>query len=193
MDFYRENKQDIVYLIWLIVIAVILAFFTKAFIIQPYVVDGQSMQSTLQDHDRLIVNKLPHTFARLSGHPYIPHRGDIIIFNEDNLPGYFGPKQLIKRVIGLPGDHVVVKNGQITVYNTAHPKGFDPDTTVGYKIDIPATQGSFNKTLGSGQIFVCGDNRPNSEDSRYFGPIDSSQIVGKMVLRVYPLNKAQRF
>lgn len=193
MSFYKDNRSDIVHFGFLLLIAVILAFFTKAFIAQPYVVEGQSMEVTLQDHDRLIVNKLSHTFARLSGHPYIPHRGDIIIFNEDNLPGYFGPKQLIKRVIGLPGDHVVVKNGKITIYNQAHPKGFDPDVTVGYHIAAPTTDGSVNRVLGANQLFVCGDNRPNSEDSRYFGPINSSQIVGKMVLRIFPLSTAERF
>lgn len=193
MRFYKDNRQDIAHFGFLLLIAVVLALFTKAFIVQPYVVEGQSMEVTLQDHDRLIVNKLPHTFARLSGHPYIPNRGDIIIFNEDNLPGYFGPKQLIKRVIGLPGDHVVVKNGKITIYNQTHPKGFDPDTTVGYHIAAPTTDGSVDRTLGTDQLFVCGDNRPNSEDSRYFGPINASQIVGKMVLRIYPLSTAQRF
>jgi signal peptidase I len=66
----------------------------------------------------------------------VPHRGDIIIFNQANLPDTsFGQtKQLIKRVIGLPGEHVVVKDGKVTVYNDANPQGFNPDTSTGYKI-----------------------------------------------------------
>lgn len=173
--------------------ALILAFTLKAYIIQPYVVDGQSMETTLQDHDRLLVDKLPQTFAHISGHAYIPNRGDIIVFNQANLPGYSGPKQLIKRVIGLPGDHVVIKDGQITIFNQDNPKGFNPDTSGDYIVEAPSTTGNTDLILGASQIFVCGDNRANSEDSRYFGPIKSSSIVGKLVLRIFPLSSAERF
>ena len=170
-----------------------LALFIKAYLVQPYIVDGQSMEPTLHNSDRLIVDKLPHTIARINNHAYIPKRGDIIIFNQDNLPGYTGSKQLVKRVIGLPGDKVVVNNGFIAIYNKANQKGFNPDKTVGYKITAPYTGGDVNITLGTNQLFVCGDNRGNSEDSRYFGPIDSSQVVGKLSLRVWPIGHAEHF
>jgi signal peptidase I len=150
------------------------------------------METTLQNSDRLLVDKLPVTFAHLSGHKYIPKRGDIIIFNQDDLPGFIGTKQLIKRVIALPGERVVVSDGSISIYNGAHPKGFKPDRS-GQYTPAPITPGNIDLTIGPGQLFVCGDNRPNSEDSRAFGPINASQIVGKLSFRIFPLGKLHHY
>ncbi len=173
--------------------AFLIAILLNTFVIQSYQVDGQSMEPTLQNNDRLIVNKVPRTVSRIDGHQYVPKRGDIIIFNQDGLPGFVGEKQLIKRVIGLPGEHVVVKDGKITIYNNAHPEGFNPDTTGDYRITAPTTVGAVDLTLGNNELFVCGDNRGNSEDSRYFGPINTNQVVAKLVLRIMPVNKSQSF
>jgi len=179
--------------IGLFLAAFLIAILLNTFVIQSYQVDGQSMEPTLQNNDRLIVNKIPRTIARIDGRQYVPHRGDIIIFNQAGLPGFIGQKQLIKRVIGLPGEHVVVADGKITIYNKQHPKGFNPDETTGYTITTPETGGDVNLTLQDNELFVCGDNRGNSEDSRYFGPIKTDQIVAKLVLRILPLDKAQGF
>lgn len=179
--------------ITLIAAAVLVAFLIKAFIVQPYIVDGESMQPTLQNNDRLIVDKIPRTVSRINNHPYIPHREDIIIFNQTNLPNYIGSKQLIKRVIGLPGDRVLVDNGKITVYNSTHPKGFNPDKVLGYPLNAQITGGNIDLTLGPNQIFVCGDNRQNSEDSRYFGPVNVNNIVGKLVMRIMPFSQTKTF
>ncbi len=186
--------QSILSTVGLFVIAPIIALSIAAFGIQSYQVDGQSMETSLQDHDRLIVNKTPRTWARLTHHAYIPHRGDIIIFNQLGLDFSGSPgKQLIKRVIGLPGERVVVKDGHITISNKAQPAAFDPDKLGLYSIAAASTPGDVNVTLASNEVFVCGDNRLNSEDSRYFGPVKTDHIVGKLVLRILPLNKAQRF
>jgi signal peptidase I len=173
--------------------AFLIAILLNTFVIQSYQVDGQSMEPTLQNNDRLIVNKIPRTISRVDGHQYVPHRGDIIIFNQEGLPGFIGPKQLIKRVIGLPGEHVVVTGGKITVYDSAHPEGFNPDVTGDYHTSAPTTTGEFNNYLAKDQLFVCGDNRPNSEDSRFFGPINTSQVVAKLVLRILPINNTKSF
>ncbi len=182
--------------IGILVAALVVALGLIAFVFQSYQVDGPSMQQTLQNNDRLIVWKLPRTWSRITGHQYVPGRGDVIIFTESGLAsfGQENTKQLIKRVVGLPGDHVVVANNIITIYNSAHPDGFQPDKTLPYGKNItePAQQ-SVDVTLGKNQLFVCGDNRTNSLDSRFFGPINSSQIVGKLLLRVLPLNQAERF
>ena len=176
--------------------ALLVAFAFIVFVFQSYQVSGPSMQQTLQDQDRLIVWKLPRSWARLTGHPYIPNRGDIIIFTESGLAQYGqdNTKQLIKRVIGLPGDRVVVANNTVTVFNKAHPKGFQPDKTLPYGPNItePAEQ-TKDVTLGKDELFVCGDNRTNSLDSRFFGPIKANQIIGKLAVRVLPLNQAEKF
>lgn len=169
-------------------------FFIQGFLIRTYLVDGQSMETTLQNGDRLIIDKVPRSLARVTGHAYIPHRGDIIIFNQPGSSLGSGPeKQLIKRVVGLPGERMVVKNGSLRVYNQAYPGSYEPDKTGLYHIGVLSTPGNVDITLSSDEIFVCGDNRTNSEDSRYFGPVKAERIVGKLSLRVLPLNKAQKF
>lgn len=183
--------------IFVITAALVVALGLIAFVFQSYQVDGPSMQNTLQNNDRLIVWKAPRTLARITGHPYVPNRGDIIVFNQSGLAefGQDNIKQLVKRVIGLPGDRVVVKNGKVAIYNKQHPDGFDPDKTLPYGREhpLPYTSGNIDITLSSNQIFVCGDNRPDSLDSRAFGPIDINNVVGKLLLRVYPLSTVERF
>jgi signal peptidase I len=181
--------------IGLFIAGVVIAYiFIQSFLFRTYQVDGQSMETTLQNGDRLVIDKIPRTLAYITGHAYIPHRGDIIIFNESGLVfGSQKDKQLIKRVIGLPGERVVVKDGIVTVYNQSYPSGYQPDSSGLYQIDATTTIGNVDITLKTGEIFVCGDNRGNSEDSRYFGPVKAQKIVGKLSVRVFPISKAQRF
>ncbi len=179
----------------LLLLAPIIAFSIAAYVVQSYQVDGESMETNLQDNDRLIVNKIPRTLAKFTHHNYLPKRGDIIVFNQTLIQdiGITGDKQLIKRVIALPGERVVVKDGEVTVYNNKNPQGFNPDKSTGYKITAANTPSSVDLVVPADNIFVLGDNRPNSEDSRYFGPVNTSKIVGKLVLRIIPLNKIQAF
>ena len=190
-----SQRREIVSTLGILAAAILVAVFIIMFVFRSYQVDGPSMKNTLQDADKLIIWKVPRTWSKITGHPYIPGRGDIIVFTETGL-GQFGQqdkKQLIKRVIGLPGDRVVVKNGAVTIYNKEHPKGFDPDKTLPYGKNIPETSGNIDLTLGSEQLFVCGDNRPDSLDSRSFGPINANQVVGKLAVRVLPLGDAKTF
>jgi len=191
---YKEKRsfRSVFSTIMLFGSAFAIAILLNTFVIQSYQVDGQSMEHTLQNDDRLIVDKIPRTLSRITGHQYVPNRGDIIIFNISSLPGYVGQKQLIKRVIGLPGERVVVHDGNVTVYNSQHPNGFDPDTAGKYQPVEPTGQ-EVDIRLQSDELFVCGDNRPNSEDSRYFGPIKTNQVVAKLVLRIMPLNNTKKF
>jgi signal peptidase I len=166
------------------------------FVFQSYQVSGPSMEQTLHDQDRLIVWKLQRSWAKLTHHQYVPARGDVVIFTQSGLSQYGqeNTKQLIKRVIALPGERVVVKNNVITVYNKENPRGFQPDKTLPYGVNItePAEQ-EVDRTIGPDELFVCGDNRTNSLDSRIFGPIKTDQIIGKLALRVLPLNQAEKF
>lgn len=155
------------------------------------------METTLENRDRLLVLKLPKTWARITGHDYIPKRNDIIIFNtsavHDGTLDDGSNKQLVKRVIGLPGDRVVVKDGKITVYNTEFPEGFDPDKTGDHGDAVSITPGNVDVIVEEGEVFVCGDNRVNSLDSRSIGTIPSEDIIGKLILRIYPLSGLQKF
>ena len=161
--------------------------------VQSYQVDGQSMEPTLSDRDRLIVNKIPRTFARIGTNPYIPKRGDIVIFNLEQIPGSSINRQLIKRVIALPGEHITVKDGEVSVINTQKPQGFNPDKAGIYKLGDQSTPGESDFTLKAGEVYVMGDNRANSEDSRYFGPIEAGDLVGKLSFRILPIDKARHF
>lgn len=175
----------------LLFLAVVMLLNTS--IVRSYQVDGASMVPTLQNNDRLIVNKIPRSWAKLTRNSYIPGRGDIIVFSQANVLGSKAEKQLIKRVVGLPGERVTIKNGFVTIYNNANPGGFDPDVSQGYKTALSSFSDPVDITLKHEQLFVLGDNRSNSEDSRYFGPIKANQIVGRLALRLLPLNEAQRF
>jgi len=179
----------------LFVAALLVALILTAFVFQQYEVDGPSMQTTLHNQDRLIVVKVPKTWSEITGHPYIPPRGTIIVFNQAGLYNANGTqeKQLIKRVIAIPGDHLVIKNNTVTIYNKENPKGFDPDTSMAYGKVITYTTGDVDITIQSGHVFVMGDNRPDSLDSRYFGPINTKNIVGKLDARIYPFSSIKIF
>lgn len=162
----------------IVAVAVIAALLLRAFVVQPYFIPSGSMEPTLKIGDKVLVNKLAYDF-----HPI--HRGDIVVFKtppHDTAPGI---KDLIKRVIGLPGETIwsgptgaIFINGQqlkqpwLTPQAIANPGPPVPRTV------IPA-----------GDYYVMGDNRSNSSDSRYFGPISKKLIVGRAFLRVWPLSR----
>lgn len=187
----HQGLRDVLSIFGVLASALILAFCLITFVFQSYQVDGPSMQTTLENNDHLIVWKVPKTIANITGGHYIPNRGDVIVFNESTSGTQ--DKQLIKRVIAGPGERVTVKDDLVTVYNSASPNGFSPDKTLPYGSVITDTPGNVDVTLKDGQVFVMGDNRTNSLDSRVFGPIESDQIVGKLVLRVLPLNSTTKF
>lgn len=191
----RGIFREILSIFGVLISAVLLAFVLITFVFQSYQVEGPSMQKTLENRDHLIVWKLGKTIDRALGKQYTPNRGDIVIFTEPMGSACNGAgKQLIKRVIGLPGEHVVYRGTTLTVYNSAHPEGFSPDVEGGYSDKlINEKPSNTDFTLGSDEVFVSGDNRDNSTDSRCFGPLKTNQIIGKLALRVLPLNQFKLF
>ena len=191
----KDGWRSIASTIGVLLLAPVIALLLTMFVFQSYQVEGPSMEPTLHHNDRLLVWKLPRTWARITGGHYIPARGDIVIFTEPQIEfyGQEPDKQLIKRVIGLPGERVIVKNGTITVYNDENPSGFHPDELMDYGNTIPPTTHDSDYTVKEGQIFVAGDNRTESLDSRYFGPVNADNIIGKLSYRVLPVNKVQGF
>jgi signal peptidase I len=135
------------------------------------------MLPTYHNEEFLLVDKLSYLIGK-------PKRGDIMIFKlyENNNNPYEG-KHLIKRVIGLPGERVVVQNGVTTIYNTANPKGFIIDEPfVTYK----DAEKNTDTTLDDHHYFMMGDNRAQSYDSRDWGPLDAVNIKGQVLFRIYP-------
>lgn len=180
-----------VILSWL-VFPLVVVFVLHNFVFAAYHVLGTSMVPTLHDTDYLIISKLGDTQAtvgRLFGQNshYIPARGQVIVFHYPKDPS----KVFVKRVVGLPGDRVVVKNGQVTVYSKDHPGGFNPDAK--YEASGTTTLIDTDDTVQPGNVFVMGDNRTpgGSFDSREWGELPSSYIIGNAVLRLLPLDQAR--
>lgn len=167
-----ENiKAEILSWIKLIVTAFIIAYVLKTFIFQIAYVKGPSMQPTLYQGQVLIVSKISYRVGE-------PKRGEIVVIN-DKLEN----KDLIKRVIGLPGETIEIKNGSVYIDGNL----LSPDYT-----DIPTYENGFNKAKASdNQYFVLGDNRTESRDSRSdtLGFVKEKNIIGKAVFRIWPLNK----
>ncbi len=189
----KSGWKSISSTIALLITAPLLALFITSHVFHSYEVDGQSMFTTLENGDRLIVNKVPKSISNITNNEYIPGRYDIIVFDRPKQIGGAGQvNHLIKRVIGLPGERVTVKNGKVTVYNKDSLNGFDPDTNQEYAKDITTTPGDTDITVGQNEVFVLGDNRTNSSDSRVFGAISVNSIVGKATLRFIPVNDMRR-
>ena len=180
----QDNWKSIISTVAILLIAPLFAIFLIAFVFQSYLVDGPSMESTLQNRDRLVVWKVPRTWSRITGNPYIPKRGDIVVFSEPKLEAYGESprKQLIKRVVALPGERVTVKDDVLTVYNDEHPDGFQPDATLPYGDVITDTPGNVDVRIPEDHVYVVGDNRHNSVDSRFWGFVPEDHVVGKAVL-----------
>lgn len=194
--YHREGLKSILSTILIIAMAPVLAIIIVTYVFQSYQVDGPSMQPTLETRDRLIIWKAGRTWARITGDTYVPERGSIVVFIKRGLYDFNSDreKQLIKRIIGVPGDRVVVNEGVITVYNTANPEGFNPDEKLGITDTVLGEiTGNVDITVKEGEIFVVGDHRNNSLDSRTFGAVPASDIVGTLSARILPLSEVQKF
>lgn len=192
----HENLKSIFTTVMILLMAPVLAYSITIFVFQSYEVDGPSMQPTLETHDRLIIWKVGRTWSRITRSEYVPSRGSVVVFIKRGLYDFSSnrEKQLIKRVVGLPGDRVMVKDGEITIFNEENPSGFNPDETLSYRDQIQEeTGGNVDITVGAGEVFVVGDNRDNSLDSRSFGSIPVTDIVGTLSARILPLSNAEKF
>ncbi|MEO7617924.1 MAG: signal peptidase I [Candidatus Saccharibacteria bacterium] len=175
-----------------VVFPILIVIVLHNFVFQAYHVVGTSMASTLQPSDYLIISKVSYTKALIARSfkkdvKYIPARGQIIVFHYPRDP----TEVFVKRVVGLPGDRVVIKEGKVTVYTKDKPNGFNPDTK--YEKTDTQTLIDTDETVATGSIFVMGDNRTpgGSYDSREWGELESSYIIGNAVLRLLPLDQAK--
>jgi signal peptidase I len=180
----------------LVALAVLLAVVFKTFLVAAFYIPSGSMEPTLNISDRVLVEKVSYRFGDIE-------HGDVVVFvHEDPSLEQVGPsnpvtgffsglgqaigvvppsdRDFIKRVVGLPGDTITCENGDL-VRNGA--KVEEPYVDEGIR-----TEGCKRTTVGPGELFVMGDNRTNSQDSRVFGVIHRSDVVGRAFVRIWPLN-----
>ncbi len=167
-----------------VAVALLLAVGVRAWVAQMFYIPSGSMLPTLQVGDRIIVDKLSY-------HLHGVGRGDVVVFRRPPLENA-DYSDLVKRVIGLPGDTVAVVDGRVSVDGRPLAEPWLPDPApVTSPSPLPeAFSLSHPFTVPAGEYYVMGDNRTDSEDSRYFGPIAGSLIVGKMAFVAWPLSDA---
>lgn len=169
--------------------------FINSFIFRSFNVEGPSMEKTLYTGDRLIVNRLPVTWAQLQNKSYIPERGQVIVFKNPLFTGGSADEYIVKRVIAFPGERVVLKDGSYTVYNAEHPSGFNPDDQNHGEPGSP-TSGEVDTTVTEGTLFVSGDHREGSfsYDSRNgLGLIPFYDVIGPVGIRIFPFTGIRTF
>ena len=167
------------YSIWetieIVLIAVIAVFVIRTFLVQPFLVNGASMEPNFSSGDYLLIDEITYRFRE-------PGRGEVIVFHyPGNESTYY-----IKRIIGLPGERLVFKDGKVTVVSKEHPDDFVLDEN--YLPKGLGTSGS-EVSLKNNEYFVLGDNRSYSFDSRSWGSLKKSELVGLVRLRLWPVNR----
>jgi signal peptidase I len=174
-----------------VVVAVVIAVLLRTFVIATFSIPSGSMEPTLQIGDRIVVDKLSY-------HLHGADTGDIIVFGTPPDEDCAGPPvaDLVKRVIGLPGQTISLSEGQVYIDGKLLAEPWLPpsvrqETYPGPSNDPYALHQAFR--IPAGDVYVMGDNRPESCDSRYWGPVPESTIVGKVDLRIWPLSRLGLF
>lgn len=170
----RSSTRNALEWLAVLLVAVLLAVGIKTFVVQAFKIPSESMEPTLMPGDRVVVNKLSYRAHEVN-------RGDIVVFHRpERAPaGPNAPEQLIKRVIGLPGDTITTRDEQIVINGKDLVEPYLPEDTPTFDLDNPIT-------VPSGQVWVMGDNRLHSGDSRYFGPIEIDSIIGRAFFKIWP-------
>jgi signal peptidase I len=158
----------------LVVGALLIALLIKTFLFQAFYIPSASMDPTLKVHDRVLVNKLSY-------HLHPVHRGDIVVFKAPPEERTAQIKDLVKRVIGLPGDTITARDGHVYINDRLLKEPYLPKGT--RTDDLPRT------VIPASSYFMMGDNRTASSDSRVFGPIKRSTIIGRAFIKMWPLNR----
>ena len=167
-------------IIEIVLVAVLVVFGVRSFLVQPFLVSGASMEPNFHGGDYILINELSYRFRA-------PERGEVVVFR------YPGDERtfFIKRIIGLPGERVVVTGGELYIYAKGATKGrlINED----YLPRNLQTVGEKDITLTDKEYFVMGDNRDASFDSRQWGPLDRSEVIGSVWVRLWPLDKVMAF
>lgn len=159
------------------VTVIIIVYLIKTYLFQLYIVDGQSMEPTLHNDQMLLVDKISYHLRQ-------PHRGEIVVFEKPQEKSI----NFIKRIIGLPGEKISIRDNHVYITNQSHPEGFQLDESY-LPADLPTT-GNQETTVPENQVFVLGDNRTNSQDSRVIGSISYDLIQGRALFTYWPIKDA---
>jgi signal peptidase I len=169
-------------LVKVVVISLAIIMPIRYFLIQPFYVKGASMEPNFYDKEYLIIDEISYRFST-------PERGDIVVFKYPRNPKEY----FIKRIIGLPGEKIQIKNGAVYIYNEQSP--FGQELNEDYLDSSIKTYGLNEEiiSLSDKEYYVLGDNRNSSKDSRSFGPVDESFLIGKVLLRGWPFDRINLF
>jgi signal peptidase I len=167
----RKSGGVIEFLVILLISFALVFGFVRPFVVEAFYIPSQSMVPTLKVGDRVLVNKFIYRFSE-------PERGDIVVFR--SVEG--GGEDLIKRVVGVPGDEIAVRGGTLYVNGVRQIEPY-----VNKK--FPDRSSFARTTVPPGHYFMMGDNRANSRDSRFFGPVPKKNIEGEAFLRFWPLDR----
>ncbi len=170
-------KKNILETIKFIVIALIIVLPIRMFIAQPFIVSGISMLPTFKDGDYLIVDEFSYNFLRK------PERNEVVVFKYPTKNSDEKKRYLIKRIIGLPGEEVIINNGNVTIKNTENPDGLVLEQN--YINEAFHTNATYK--LENDEYFVMGDNRNYSSDSRVWGKLPGDMIEGRALVRLLPI------
>jgi signal peptidase I len=168
----EQSEHPLTELVRFSIIAILIVLPIRWFIAQPFIVSGASMDNTFHNGEYLIVDQVSYYFDN-------PERGDVVVFRYPKDPSKF----FIKRIIGLPGDTVVIENSTVTIINEDHPDGFVIDEPY---VESMRPAAPFREELGDREYFVMGDNRDQSSDSRVWGILQEERIVGRAFIRLFP-------
>lgn len=165
--------------VFLVSLAIIVPI--RAYVVQPFFVRGASMAPSFLDGEYLVIDELSYDI-----HLRPLQRGDVIVFRYplDHSQYY------IKRILGLPGERVRIAGGQVTIANAQHPRGFVLDESP-YLPPSVTTDGTLDVQLRPDEVFILGDNRNHSSDSRAWGPLPTSLIIGRAWVRAFPFSRAR--
>ncbi|HLC89994.1 MAG TPA: signal peptidase I [Patescibacteria group bacterium] len=159
-----------------VVISLAIIVPVRYFLIKPFYVKGASMEPNFYDHEYLIIDEITYRFSA-------PERGDSVVFRFPLDPGQY----FIKRIIGLPNEKIKIADGKIYIFNQAKPEG--EVLNENYLLPAMKTLGEVEVQLGADEYYLLGDNRTASLDSRIFGPVKRQFIVGRTLLRGWPLER----
>ncbi len=175
-----ESFKDFVFeMIKVLIVSLVIIVPIRAYVVQPFYVDGASMEPNFHDGEYLIVDEISYRFKD-------PERGDIVIFHPPDNPKVY----YIKRIIGMPNEVIDIKNGEIRIfeYDSAEPLIVDETKYLSEDYFLRPSE-KYHVKLGEGEYYLMGDNRQSSLDSRRLGPISESHIKGKVVLRAFPFDQ----